>query len=233
MERRGPAAETRSRTHRSASPSACVSGNGRACAVVRTCTREFLCVRVILCARTCMCDVWVCACAHTRTGIHERAYLAPTERVGSCVCARVCVRACAQRYSSGCTARTCVHAPARVVTAPACECARAFVGLRLVCAHAHVHTHTKIPQYIRTTCLCVCARCIGMCPSVRPELHCIGPVPVGHGRRGARRPSPENSDRPPHPPLSFAFTSAPCASSAATTAACPFQAAEWSGVFLR
>lgn len=32
---------------------------------------------------------------------------------------------------------------------------------------------------------------------------------------------PENTDRPPHPPLSLACTSAPCARSASTTIACP------------
>jgi hypothetical protein len=29
--------------------------------------------------------------------------------------------------------------------------------------------------------VCVCARCISMCPSVHRDLRCAGPVPVGHG----------------------------------------------------
>ncbi len=75
--------------------------------------------------------------------------------------------------------------------------------------------------------------CACYCVGVRPELRCIDPVPAGHGRRGARRPLPKNSDRPPHPFLSFACTSAPCVSSAATAAVCPDRAAERSGVSLR
>ncbi len=43
----------------------------------------------------------------------------------------------------------------------------------------------------------------------------------------------QNSDRPPHPLPAFAFTSAPCTSSTATTSACPLRAAAWSGVHLR
>ncbi len=46
--------------------------------------------------------------------------------------------------------------------------------------------------------VCVCLSESRVCPSVRPELRCIDPVPAGHG---ARRPSPENSDRQHAPVL--------------------------------
>ncbi len=56
---------------------------------------------------------------------------------------------------------------------------------------------------------CVCARVFGF---IQICIHCADPVPVGRG--GV-----------PHPPLFFAFTKAPCASSAATNTACSFSAA--------
>ncbi len=87
--------------------------------------------------------------------------------------------------------------------------------------------------------LCVCM-CVVVC--VRIDLFVFAftftkfdPVRPGRPlRRRSRRPLPQNSDRPPHPVLlSFAFTSAPCVSSAATTSTCPLPAARWSGVYLR
>jgi hypothetical protein len=140
-----------------------------------------------------------------------------------CACARARVRECVRACESGG-----VRAAVGVVIAWLRACAGAC---GYVCAHrCACRVACKSPH----RCVHVCVSESRVCPSVRPELRCIGPVPVGHGRRGARRPSPEMATSgPPHPTLVFACTSAPCVSSAATTAACPFQTAQWSGVLLR
>jgi hypothetical protein len=80
-------------------------------------------------------------------------------------------------------------------------------------------------------CTCVHA-CVHISVCGNPDL---GPSIPARSTTAARcTPTvAQNSDRPPHPRLSFAFTSAPCVRSAFAIAACPLAAALWSGVALR
>jgi hypothetical protein len=80
-------------------------------------------------------------------------------------------------------------------------------------------------------CWCVraCVR-VSICVRIRICMHRSRPRSATAARRTPT--VARNSDRLPHPEMVFACTS-PCASSAAATAECPFQAATWSGVHLR
>jgi hypothetical protein len=62
---------------------------------------------------------------------------------------------------------------------------------------------------------------------------CIASVRSRPGRQRRTPTVARNSDRPPHPCVPFAFTSAPCASSATVMAASPRKAAPWSAVKLQ
>jgi hypothetical protein len=94
---------------------------------------------------------------------------------------------------------------------------------RCACRAACRPPHRCARVCVRESCVCVC------------EILSTSALQRSRPSRPAcRTPTvAQNSDRPPHPPSFFAFTSAPCASSAPTTSARPCSAARWSGVSLR
>ncbi len=167
----------------------------------------------------------------------------------ACARAHACARACAYAYTDTPIPRTtCVHpyvcAFAQcVLCVRACSCesggVRAAVGVvyawlrvamrvRLrdrkgvrVAPHADRHIGARVRDRVNRACVRLCVQYrIAAVPS-RPATARRAPTAAQH------------SDRPPHPISAFACTSAPCASSAAATSACPFIAALWSGVYLQ
>jgi hypothetical protein len=96
---------------------------------------------------------------------------------------------------------------------------RAYATICIICTWMSAH-------------VCACVRaCMYLCVCIQI---CNASIPSRSATATQRSPAAaENSDRPPHPSSPFAFTSAPCVSSAsATVAACPYSAEKWSGVHL-
>ncbi len=157
---------------------ACVERHSSGC-TARACARarERACLRVSGCVYVCACVI-VCrtaarahACACLRIG-----YIRPYTRT-ACVhphlCARaracvlMCVRACV------CAAAGVVHAQLRVAAQVCVHVPlRDRIGVRVE-PHADLYIDAR-GVYMRAS---------RVCPSVRPELRCIDPVPAGHGRR--------------------------------------------------
>ncbi len=120
-------------------------------------------------------------------GVHASAHLAASECVCLLLRACVCAFVHAERYDEGFTA---CRRPLACMTAPACECVRAFVGQQVICESVCVCAHARgririercLHTYIRTTCIHTypysrphrCARlCMSesrVCPSVQPDL---------------------------------------------------------------
>ncbi len=122
----------------------------------------------------------------------------------TCACAMICITSHGRACASSLCASGCGCAVARI----AAHCRLSGWFSARVNVHVCVRTHPHLPTLHQSR--------------PRRPLLC-----------GARRPLPKNSDRPPHPKWSSAFTSAPCESSASTTATCLEKAAQWSGVYLR
>jgi hypothetical protein len=111
-----------------------------------------------------------CAQAHA----HQASILA-------CVRERVCVRACVSVRKR---ALACVRACGR--RCRACVAPRVAAPVYMVCTRIGVRLESHADLQINARAR-VCVRESRACPSVRPEPHCIGPVPVGHGMHSSAR----------------------------------------------
>jgi hypothetical protein len=146
-----------------------------------------------------------------------------------------CVRACVRAFM-------CVHARSskRKICVRLSKCARACRSLHAL-VHARASGRTQASQVMEHKHACLVYGidirvATGQCVPTRAPPRasacaCARACARAHTR--IRACASDRPGRPPHPALSFARTSAPCASSAAAISACPLRAARWSGVHLR